>query len=320
MCLKRQVPYQPIIPPSTYAFNLAHWPPASVEFDDDPTAVASNFQQITTNMDVYNNNTIELFRRLNLTIDCFQRYISNTSVDLLDYLSYPPNDQVVVNRSVCSVCMPLYIDLVDYYENSIQSADQMDPSFTATTLDVIIQRTEQPNPSFTTCFDVQRTVNRTEWAWAHLLHCQAEGNRVLGAVLPLLVCVVFLLLFHTVLCTVFRNPVHSVVYRPKRVEPRHPAGLSRQNTFSSQPRGLARYGSLAQNASQYGSTQALIHSYRVDRDQDERSRLLPQWPPPTPDIFFHSSRFLNRFIWCSKFTENIGVCVKIITAVSPTCD
>lgn len=216
---------------------ISNWPILS------PDAVPAHSTVLSIdslyNLSHYQSNVVQFFLKLNDTLDCFMQYLNDSSVSLLEVLSFPAPHRIGVNQSVCENCSALYGDLLDFYNKELMQLNLEESE---------IQMSSLSPSRFSVCMDVQYALNRTQWIWFNLFHCRNPDINSAGFILPLLVCIVILLLFHVLNYSICRQPLQVVIYRPKRVEPRVHSDRTTfgNSTFMRQPFStIQSYGSMA---------------------------------------------------------------------------
>ncbi|CAH8511665.1 unnamed protein product [Dicrocoelium dendriticum] len=218
-------------------------------------------------MKAYNNETVKFFILLSATLECFDAHIKNKSVSILDSLSFPAIDQLVVDRSACNICSEAYQNMLEFYNKKIVRLNVDQGEFR------IVEYKKFTNDRFAVCFDIQYALNRTEWVWSDLLNCQYSDKFTPHILLPVIVCLITFVTFHTLMCTVFLRPMRVWVYQPKRV------ALRRSHASTSRPQGqityVTSYGSLASSSlQQFESTDSLLRHTHQNKHCDEHSHLL----------------------------------------------
>ncbi|CAL8099951.1 unnamed protein product [Calicophoron daubneyi] len=177
------------------------------------------------NLEAYSDVTREYFWALHDVHLCLSNHIISENISVLDILSFPSVEDVKYNQSVCDECSGKYRKLLDFYQSKIMQLNHD-----------VYERDEfemsEPVSRYAVCADVQFALNRTEWAWFYLFKCDNK-NEAPGSVLPLIICLISLILFHTLSFTVCRRPIAVVIYRPKRVEPRRRSNTRTLSTSNS---------------------------------------------------------------------------------------
>ena len=178
------------------------------------------------NIPVYNNKTKTFFHKLNSTLECLAPYTNNTGYSILEILSFPTTFKWNTSCPACEKCFDVYTELIHFYETSImrRNAEENGPRTI---------RLTHYNYRFAVCLDIQNTLNRTQGAWFDIFGCYKVNNSMPGSILPLIVCLFVLILFHVLSYSVCRRPIHVQIYRPKRVEPRIPTHQRLINTSSA---------------------------------------------------------------------------------------
>ncbi|CAH8854945.1 unnamed protein product [Trichobilharzia szidati] len=165
------------------------------------------------NLEAYSDKVITFFDKLDDTLNCFNKFFSIPNISLLNVLNFPSSRSLNISHMVCNNCSTVYYALLDFYNNQLLRYNTLDGEHGQ--LKVLAQNGYR----FAVCLDVQDAINRTQWAWYNLFQCRTEEINPIGFLLPLLICIVFLITFHALAQSVCRHPVHLMVYRPKRVEP-----------------------------------------------------------------------------------------------------
>ncbi|KAH8870773.1 osteopetrosis associated transmembrane [Schistosoma japonicum] len=204
------------------------------------------------NLKVYNDKVRTFFDKLDDVLSCFMRFINNSNISILNVLNFPSPSTLNITSMVCQNCSVAYYSLLDFYTNTLLRYNSLDGWHQN------VYSKEYSSYRFAVCLDVQNAVNRTQWAWHNLFKCRTEEISPIGFFLPLLVCIVFLIIFHSLAQSVCRYPVHLMVYRPKRVEP----------TVRSQQRLLS-------TSSVTRGQMSLIRSYGSIRSVVENSSMDP---------------------------------------------
>ncbi|KAF8568995.1 hypothetical protein P879_06944 [Paragonimus westermani] len=223
--------------------ELVDWPRMYTPAEEYGTPTA-RLGQDEYNLYVYNNDTKEFFLQLNSTLHCFMQHIVNHTASILDVLSFPAVDSLIVNSSsACSTCADGYYNLLDIYNKKLARLNVDHGEFHVT------EYMKYTNNRFAVCFDIQYALNRTQWAWSNLIRCRRPETSVIQVSLPLLVCAIALVLFHVLSYKVCKHPVKIFIYQPKRVEPRRSANARNLSTTSllahSHSMRVPSYGSVA---------------------------------------------------------------------------
>ncbi|TGZ67307.1 hypothetical protein CRM22_004856 [Opisthorchis felineus] len=236
--------------------RLTDWPTLS------PSRFATshrNTDMTAYNLAVYNNETARFFELLNVTLDCFTQHIGNLSESILDTLSFPDVHYLKIDRSACRDCYAVYQELLDMYNEKLARLNVEHGGFE------VVDYNKYTNYRFAVCSDIQYALNRTQWAWSYLISCRDSETHIPQVLLPLLVCLVAMTLFHALSYTVCRRPIHMLIYRPVRVEPRLRSSVTCPHSNTPTQRGrlscVPSYGSLASTSlQQNGSTEFFVRS------------------------------------------------------------
>ncbi|CAH8516662.1 unnamed protein product [Schistosoma turkestanicum] len=165
------------------------------------------------NLQAYNENVRTFFHMLDDALSCFMQFINDPNISVLNVLNFPSSSSLNISSMVCRNCSAVYYNLLDYYTNNLLRYNEHEREHQNSIL------RESSSSRFAVCLDVQNAINRTQWAWYNLFRCRKEEANAFGYFLPLIVVVVFLIMFHGLAHSVCRYPIHLMVYRPTRVEP-----------------------------------------------------------------------------------------------------
>ncbi|KAF6780079.1 hypothetical protein AHF37_00420 [Paragonimus kellicotti] len=253
--------------------KLVDWPRMYTPADEYGTAT-ERLGQDEYNLYVYNNDTKEFFLQLNSTLQCFMQHIQNHTASILDVLSFPAVDSLIVNSSsACSTCADGYHNLLDIYNKKLARLNVDHGEFHVT------EYMKYTNNRFAVCFDIQYALNRTQWAWSNLIKCHRPETSVIQVSVPLLVCAIAFILFHVLSYKVCKHPIKIFIYQPKRVEPRQNTNVRSVSTTSllahSHSMRVPSYGSVASSTyHQSNSIESNFPNVRHVRDLGEHERSL----------------------------------------------
>ncbi|CAH8592246.1 unnamed protein product [Heterobilharzia americana] len=229
------------------------------------------------NLQAYSKKVYTFFDKLDNVLTCFNQFINYPNISILNVLNFPSRKSLNISNMVCQNCSEVYHTLLDFYTSQLMRHNKMDGE--RGNLEIV----SQIGYRFAVCLDVQDAINRTQWAWYNLLHCQTEEIQPIGFLLPLLICVVFLVIFHVLAQSVFRRPVHLMVYRPKRVEP---TVRSQQRIFSASSI-THEHMSLIRS---YGSIGPVVENNSMERNSFRKNLSLSYSPPDGRIIVQHAAR------------------------------